>query len=86
MDTVEPTSLSYAYTLDNCQTLVQNNNRHKHNESKLQKKLRVTKVTITKEKRHSQRLASKVNNDSQTMHRLHQNIDDQLCKSEVQVN
>jgi hypothetical protein len=45
----------------------------------------VTKVKITKEKRHSQRLASKVKKDSQTIHQLHQNIDDQLCKSEVQV-
>jgi hypothetical protein len=45
--------------------------------SKLQKKLRVTKVKITKEKRHSQWLASKVKKDSQTIHLLHQNIDDQ---------
>jgi chromosome segregation ATPase len=45
----------------------------------------VAKVKIVKERRHSQRLASKIKFDSKTIDKLQKNIDDQRSESEAQV-
>ena len=72
-------------TLVSPKTLVQSNSRYKHNEIKLKRRVRVAKVKIVKERRHSQRLASKIKFDSKTIDKLQKNIDDQRPKSEAQV-
>jgi hypothetical protein len=41
-------------------TLVQSTSRYKCNEIKLKRRVQVAKVKIVKERRHSQRLASKI--------------------------
>ena len=71
-------------TLVSPKTLVQSNSRYKHNEIKLKKRVRVAKVKIVKERRHSQRLASKIKFDSKTIDQLQKNIDDQRSESEAQ--
>ena len=45
----------------------------------------MAKVKIVKERRHSQRLASKIKFDSKTIDKLQKNIDDQRSESEAQV-
>ena len=72
-------------TLVSPKTLVQSNSRYKHNEIKLKRRVRVAKVKIVKERRHSQRLASKIRFDSKTIDQLKKNIDNQRSESEAQV-
>ena len=72
-------------TLVSPKTLVQSNSRYKHNEIKLKRRVRVAKVKIVKERRHSQRLASKIKFDSKTIDKLQKNIDNQRSESEAQV-
>ena len=47
--------------------------------------VRLAKVKIVKERRHSQRLSSKIKFDSKTIDKLHKNIDDLCSESEAQV-
>lgn len=72
-------------TLVSPKTLVQSNSRYKHNEIKLKRRVRVAKVKIVKERRHSQRLASKIKFDLKTIDKLQKNFDDQRSESEAQV-